>query len=244
MNSKAYSLSGKKVIILGGTSGIGLATAQAVASEGAIVHIVSSNENRVKQALEQLPESVQGSVTDLSREEHIRDFFASAGQLDHLVYTAGENLVLNTLDQTDLARAQHFFTLRFWGALAAVKYAVPNINPGGSVCLTGGIASQRPGKGWALASGICGAMEGLVRALAVELAPVRVNSVVPGVIRTNLWNSMETAERESFYTSVADTLLVNRVGEAEDIAQAFVYLMKQTFATGQNMVIDGGALLV
>ncbi len=95
-----------------------------------------------------------------------------------------------------------------------------------------------------MASAICGAVEGLVRALAVELAPVRVNSVVPGVIRTNLWNNMAAGDRERFYAAVAGSVLVNRVGEAEDIAAAFIYLMKQTFTTGQNMVIDGGALLV
>lgn len=103
---------------------------------------------------------------------------------------------------------------------------------------------MRPGKGWALASSICGAMEGLVRAAAVELAPIRVNSVVPGVVKTNLWGSMTKADRQNLYKTVGDSLLVKRVGEAEDIAQAFVYLRKQHFSTGQNIVIDGGAVLV
>jgi NAD(P)-dependent dehydrogenase (short-subunit alcohol dehydrogenase family) len=87
-------------------------------------------------------------------------------------------------------------------------------------------------------------MEGFVRAAAVELAPIRVNSVVPGVVKTNLWSSMTEGDRENLYRTVGDSLLVKRVGEGEDIAQAFLYLMKQSFGTGQNLVIDGGAVLV
>lgn len=87
-------------------------------------------------------------------------------------------------------------------------------------------------------------MEGFVRALAVELAPLPINSVVPGVVRTNLWNSMSDKDREHLYHATAQSLLLKRVGEAEDIAQTFVYLMKQNYGTGQNIVVDGGTVLV
>ena len=95
-----------------------------------------------------------------------------------------------------------------------------------------------------MASSICGAIEGLVRAMAVELAPIRVNSVVPGVIQTGLWDSMSDTDRENFYKTMEDMLLLKRVGQAEDVALAFVYLMKQQFGTGQNIMIDGGTVLV
>jgi NAD(P)-dependent dehydrogenase (short-subunit alcohol dehydrogenase family) len=238
------SLSGKKVIVLGGTSGLGRAAAKAAALEGANVSVVSSNQQRIDQTLNELPDGSTGYAIDLSKESNIKNFFNTIGEFDHLIYTAGENISLNTIDEMNLEQAREFFTLRYWGALAAVKYAVPHINQGGSICLTSGIASTRPGRGWALASSICGAMEGLVRALAVELAPIRVNSVVPGVVKTNLWNNMPPADRDNLYTSVGNALLVKRVGEAEDIAQAFIYLMKQQFGTGQNIVIDGGTVLV
>jgi NAD(P)-dependent dehydrogenase (short-subunit alcohol dehydrogenase family) len=194
--------------------------------------------------MQQLPAGSEGYAIDLGKEANIKDFFEKAGAFDHLVYTAAENITLHNLSETVIDHARQFFGLRYWGALAAVKYGAPHINPGGSICLTGGIASLRPGKGWAIAASICGAMEGLTRALAVELAPVRVNSVVPGVVKTNLWNSMPEADREGLYKNVGDALLVKRVGEAEEIAQAFLYLMKQQFGTGQNIVIDGGAVLV
>ena len=166
------------------------------------------------------------------------------GNFDHLVYTAAENLNLNNIGETDIDAAHKFLNLRYWGAYAAVKYSVPFINEGGSVNLTGGTAGTRPAKGWTIASSICGAIEGLVRALAVELAPIRVNSVVPGVIDTNLWDSLDPAAKEGLYNWAADTLLLNRVGHAEDVALGFVYLMKQSFGTGQNLVIDGGTFLV
>lgn len=244
MANQISTLTGRKVLILGGSSGLGLATAKAAAAEGAKVTIVSGNRSRIDEALQQLPKGSEGLAVDLSKEDNIRAFFSTAGNFDHLVYTAAENLSLSAIGDTELDKARVFFTLRYWGAFAAVKYGAPHINPGGSINLTSGIASMRPGKGWALASSICGAMEGFVRAAAVELAPIRVNSVVPGVVKTNLWSSMTEGDRENLYRTVGDSLLVKRVGEGEDIAQAFLYLMKQSFGTGQNLVIDGGAVLV
>lgn len=244
MENKISALSGKRIIILGGSSGLGLATAKAAGAEGAKVIIVSGNQQRIEDALQALPKGSEGYAADLSKEDNIKTFFGKTGPFDHLVYTAAENLNLANISETEIDKAREFFTLRYWGAFAAIKYGAPHINQGGSINLTSGIASTRPGKGWALASSICGAMEGFVRAAAVELAPIRVNSVVPGVVKTNLWNSMTETDRENLYKTVGDSMLVGRVGEAEDIAQAFLYLMKQQFGTGQNIVIDGGAVLV
>ncbi|WP_428330033.1 SDR family oxidoreductase [Mucilaginibacter sp.] len=237
-------LKGKRVIILGGSSGLGFATAKAAAAEGANVVIVSGNQQRIDNALKELPDGNTGFALDLSHEANIKAFFNSIGSFDHLVYTAGENLKLNTISETEIDGARSFFNLRYWGALAAVKYGAPHINKGGSISLTSGTASARPGAGWSIASSICGAMEGFVRAMAVELAPIRVNSVVPGVIKTNLWGSMAEADRENLYAAQAEALLLKRVGEAEDIALTFLYLMKQQYGTGQNIIIDGGAVLV
>lgn len=243
-NSSNQSLQNKRIIILGGSAGLGFATAKAAAEEGAQVVIVSGNQQRVDQALTELPADSVGFATDLSKEENIKNFFETIGQFDHLVYTAAENLSLNNIYETDLEKARAFFNIRYWGAFAAVKYGAPHINTGGSISLTSGIAGVRPGAGWSVASSICGAMEGFVRAMAVELAPIRVNSVMPGVVKTNLWDSMSDQDRESLYKNTGDAMLVKRVGESEDIALAFLYLMKQNFGTGQNLIIDGGAVLV
>jgi len=238
------ALTGKKVIVLGGSSGIGLATAKAAAAEGAQVTIVSGNRQRIDNALKALPANAAGAEADLGDEAAIKQLFDAAGSFDHLVYTAGENIRLGDISDTDTAAARNFFNVRYWGALATVKYAASHIKPGGSINLIGGIASPRPGKGWGIAASICAAMEGFTRAMAIELAPIRVNLVSPGVVRTNLWNSMPEQEREQLYTTVGNSLPLKRVGEAEDIALAYIYLMKQQFSTGQVLVVDGGAVLV
>jgi NAD(P)-dependent dehydrogenase (short-subunit alcohol dehydrogenase family) len=239
-----HSLNGKRVIILGGSSGLGFATARAAAAEGATVVIVSGNQNKIDAALTQLPEGSTGFAIDLSKEANIKSFFETAGSFDHLVYSAAENLTLNYITETDLDAARNFLNLRYWGAFAAVKYGAPHINAGGSISLTGGNAGKRPSAGWAIAASICSMMEGFVRAAAVELAPIRVNSVLPGVVKTNLWDSMPETDRNNLYKTVGNALPVKRVGEAEDIALAFLYLMKQQYGTGQNIVIDGGSVLV
>jgi NAD(P)-dependent dehydrogenase (short-subunit alcohol dehydrogenase family) len=241
--NQKLSLQGQRVIVMGGSSGIGLATAIAAAAEGASVTIVSGNQKRIDNALASLP-GQQGHAVDLGHEVNIKNFFAKVGSFDHLVYTAGENLSLSELADTDLATAKQFWNLRYWGAFAAVKYGAAHINAGGSIVLTGGIAASRPGKGWSVATSICAAMEGFTRAMAVELAPIRVNIVVPGVVRTNLWGNMGEAEREEFFTNAGNSLLVKRVGEADDIAQTYLYLMKQKYSTGQSVTVDGGGVLV
>lgn len=151
---------------------------------------------------------------------------------------------MNELAATDLTKARQAFELRYWAALAAVKYASKNIRKGGSIVLTTGVAGQRPLKGWVVAASVCGTIEALTRALALELAPIRVNAVSPGVVRTNLWQSMTVEEREHLYESVGNRLPVGRVGEPHDIAQAYLFLMQEGFSTGQTIIVDGGTVLV
>jgi NAD(P)-dependent dehydrogenase (short-subunit alcohol dehydrogenase family) len=234
----------KRILIFGGSSGIGLATARRAAAAGAATVIVSRSQARIDQALSDLPATAEGYTADLSSEQEVERVLGEIGPIDHLVYTAGENLVLSPLSDTDLSSAQTFLRTRMWGALAAVKHAQTRIKPGGSIVLMSGSASSRPQTGWTLGAAICGAMEAITRALAVELAPVRVNSVAPGVVRTDLWSSMPAGDREQIFSSVADQLPVGRVGEADDIAQGILYLIGNGYTTGTTLEISGGALLV
>ena len=234
----------KRVIVLGGSSGIGLEVAKQAGSQGASVIIASSSAERVQKAVESIGGDAQGQAIDLSDERAVATFFSKLGVFDHLVFTAGDSLHLHDLAATDLQQARHAFELRYWSALAAVKYGSPHIRPGGSIVLTTGIAGQRPRKGWVIAASVCGTIEALTRALAVELAPIRVNAVSPGVVRTNLWQGMSAAERERLFESVGKSLPVGRVGEAHDVAQAYLFLMQEGFSTGQTVVVDGGTVLV
>jgi NAD(P)-dependent dehydrogenase (short-subunit alcohol dehydrogenase family) len=234
----------KRVVILGGSSGIGLAVAELAASQGAKIVIASSNAERIQRAVESVGVNAQGQIVDLSDEQSVETLFTKLGAFDHLVFTAGDSLYLQDLATTDLKQARRAFELRYWAALAAVKYGSKNIRKGGSIVLTTGVAGRRPRKGWVVAASVCGAIEALTRALAVELAPIRVNAVCPGVVRTNLWHNMAAAEREQLYESVGNSLPVGRVGEPHDIAQAYLFLMQEGFGTGQSLVVDGGTSLV
>jgi NAD(P)-dependent dehydrogenase (short-subunit alcohol dehydrogenase family) len=237
------TLKDKRIVILGGTSGIGLATAQAASQHGATIVVASSRQRSVDSALASLPAGTEGHALDLSDEKAVRGLFDRIGAFDHLVFTAGETLQLGELEDISLDQARQAFNLRFWGAFAAAKYAAKLIRPGGSIVLTTGIASLRPRKGWAVAASICGAMDAFTRALAVELAPIRVNAVSPGVVRTALWNNMSEADRDAMYRDIGAALPVGRVGEATDLAQAYLYLMREGFSTGQVIVVDGGTVL-
>jgi NAD(P)-dependent dehydrogenase (short-subunit alcohol dehydrogenase family) len=237
-------LSEKRIVVLGGSSGIGLAVAQQMVAQGATAIIASSNADRVKQAVATLDAKAEGHTLDLSNERAIQDFFQKIGDFDHLVFTAGDTLQLNDLAATDLTQARHAFELRYWAALAAVKYASPHIRKDGSIVLTTGVAGRRPHKGWTVAASVCGAIEALTRALAIELAPIRVNAISPGVVRTNLWQNMGVKDRDQLYDGVGKSLPVGRVGEAHDLAQAYLFLMQEGFSTGQTIIVDGGTVLV
>jgi NAD(P)-dependent dehydrogenase (short-subunit alcohol dehydrogenase family) len=237
-------LSGKRVVLLGGTSGIGLATAKAASAEGAHVTVVSSRQTSVDRAMRELPGNADGRTVNLSEVRETEDFFASLDHFDHLVYTAGEALTLMPVDTLDIDQALAFFQLRFFSVLTAVRTAAPRLNTGGSITLTTGIAKDRPGPGWAVAASICGAVESLTKALAVELAPLRVNAVSPGVVRSPLWSAMGEQEREQMYLEIGKSLPAGRVGEVEDIAQAYLYLMTQKYSTGTVVTLDGGTVLV
>jgi len=241
---QASGLHSQRVVILGGSSGIGLAVAEQAASQGAKVVIASSNAERIEKAIESLGGNAQGHAIDLSDEQAVETLFVKLGAFDHLVFTAGESLYLQDLAAADLKQARRAFDLRYWAALAAVKYGSKSIRKGGSIVLTTGVAGQRPHKGWVIAASVCGTIEALTRALALELAPIRVNAESPGVVRTNLWQNIPVVEREDMYESVGKSLPVGRVGEPHDIAQAYLFLMQEGFSTGQTLMVDGGTVLV
>lgn len=244
MENRDTTLAGKRVVVLGGTSGIGLGTAEAVAKAGALITVVSSSQQKVDEALTILPEGSNGFVADLGNEKQIAQLFEKIGKFDHLVFTAGDSLKFSDLPGLNIEEAKQSFNLRFWGAIMAAKHAAPLIKTGGSITLTTGALGQRPRKGTVVIAGMASAIDGLTRALAVELAPVRVNAVCSGTVRTNLLSNLSTADREVFFSQVGSKLLTGKVGNPKDLAEAYLYLMRGSFTTGQVIVVDGGSVLV
>lgn len=234
----------QRVAVLGGSQGLGLAVARRVIREGGEAIIVSSRQANVDAAVRELGAGATGHVADLRSDEAIGALFAKIGRFDHLVYTAGEHLLLSPLAELDVAAAQRFFELRYWGALRAVKRARAQLDLKGSIVFTGGLAARRPPPGFAIGASICGAMESLTRALALELAPVRVNIVVPGFFDTGLWSDVPAANREAMFKAAAASLPVKRIGTPDDIAGHYLAFMQGGFTTGQVAVVDGGGALV
>ncbi|MFJ9566297.1 SDR family oxidoreductase [Streptomyces fuscichromogenes] len=237
------SLSGRRIVIIGGSSGMGLATAHAAAAAGAAVTIASSDQGRVKAALAQLPDTCAGAVVDTRNEADIAALFDRVEELDHVVYTAGDTVRPQPLADLPLDAARDLFEVRFWGTVATVKHAARRIRRGGSIVLTSGTVAVRPAPGTALAAGAAAATEGLTRGLAAELAPVRVNAVRAGAIRTPLWNPVPEPQRAALFAALADRTLTRSVGEADQIAAAHLFLMENSFVTGTVLSVDGGAVL-
>lgn len=237
------ALSGQRVVIIGGSSGMGLAAARAAAAAGAAITIASSDQGRLKAALAELPDTCDGTVVNTRDETDVAALFARVGELDHLVYTAGDTMRPQPLAGLTLDAAREPFEVRFWGAVAAVKHATPLIRPGGSIVLTSGTVAVRPAPGAGIAAGLAAATEGLTRGLAAELAPIRVNAVRPGAIRTPLWDLVPEPQRSALFAALAEKTLTKSIGEADQIAAAHLYLMENRFVTGTVLTVDGGAII-
>ena len=237
------SLVGQRVVVIGGSSGMGLATAHAAARDGAAVMVVSSNHERVEAALAELPPSCEGAVLDVRDEDAVAAFFNRQRDLDHLVFTAGDAFSPRRLTELTLSEARAALEVRFWGAVTVVACAIPHVSGHGSIALTTGTVGQRPVPGAALAAAGAGAAEGLVRGLAAELAPVRVNAVRAGAVRTPLWDSVPQAQREATFARLAESTLIGTIGEPDEIALAHLYLMQNRYVTGTVLTVDGGLLL-
>ncbi|MET0424448.1 MAG: SDR family oxidoreductase [Actinoplanes sp.] len=223
-----------RVVVIGGTSGIGLAVAQAVATAGAQVIVGSRSGHSA---------ALPGRPVDVTSPASLAAFFAEVGAFDHLVYTAGDALARTVIADYDPQQAHDFFDIRLFRALDTVRHALPTLHPTGSVTLTSGAAAFRGGPGKLLGSTVSAAVIAAARSLAAELAPIRVNVVAPGIVRTPLWSAMPPETQQAFFTQAGGATLLGRVAEPEDVAKAFLTLMDQDYVTGNVAVLDGGSLL-
>ncbi len=243
----ARTLRNQRIVVIGGTSGIGFSVAQEAIAEGANVIVGSSNATNVDAAVERLGSGAAGLSIDVKDEASVAAFFERTGPFDHLVYTAGDWGALrsaSTIAKLDLSGANAVFAVRFWGALSATKHAQGRISLDGSVTLTDGVVAHRPRKGAAINTAMAGAIEHLTRSLAVDLAPLRVNAVCPGYVRTEVWNSIPEDQREAQIQKMTERLPLPRAGMPSEIAQAYLYLMRGAYSTGQVLVVDGGMTLI
>jgi NAD(P)-dependent dehydrogenase (short-subunit alcohol dehydrogenase family) len=235
------SLANTTIVILGGSSGIGLATARAVKSEGARVVITGRSLERLQTARASLGDDVKVVALDVVDVAGTRALFSELERVDHVFMTAGAVLFDSKLaPEPDAVRPA--IDTRFWGAFNAAKLAAPKIRSGGSITFMSGAAAIRPIRGAAVATASCAAVEAFARALAVDLAPIRVNAIQPGLIDTPFLDTLGD-RRNSFVAEYSKRLPVGRPGRPEEVADAVLFLMKNGFVTGITLTIDGGGVL-
>ena len=246
------ALAGQHVIVAGGSSGIGLAVASAVLAAGGRVTIVGRSRERLARAREQLggaermlggAERICTASADISVETDVVGMFDAAGEFDHLVTTAVD-AAYQPVTEMELDEAQRVLRSKLVGALLLAKHATRGIRPNGSLIFTSGIAAYRPSRGGAVVAAANGALASLGRALAIELAPIRVNVVSPGWVDTPVWEAVAGSRKEAVLASMAERLPVGRVGKTTDLAPAYTFLMESEYTTGSIVHVDGGHRLV
>jgi NAD(P)-dependent dehydrogenase (short-subunit alcohol dehydrogenase family) len=237
-------LKDKRVLVIGGTSGIGRAVAEGALAEGANVIVASSSADKVEAAVKGLGERASGATLDVSAEKNIEKFFAENGKFDHIAFTAGDlrPSMFAPLAEMDFEEAAKMMTVRFWGALGVAKHAAKLLPPGGSITVTNGLLAHRPMKGSVFITAMAGATEHATRAMALELAPIRVNCVCPGLIRTELVEKFPK-ERLEMWETMTQRYPVPRAGQPAEAAAAYLYSMCGGYTTGQILFVEGGALI-
>lgn len=260
MPSKYLSkLRDKRVLVLGATSGIGYCVAESALEHGACVIISGSRQNRIDSTIERLlqdyPDAkhrLSGYPCDLLADDAeknvvaLLDFATKDGKLDHIAKTSGDNLGFTKLADLTRENFQQAQAVRVYGSLLIGKYLKNYMNDGSgsSYTVTGGVNYHKPSPGWAVQATAGAGIDGLARALAVDLKPIRVNCVAPGAIGTETWDQFrDPAVREQAQASFTSKQLIKELGKPEDTAEAYLYFMKDNFVDGQTLLTDGGLIL-
>ncbi|EOA6548119.1 SDR family oxidoreductase [Vibrio vulnificus] len=213
-------------VVLGGTSGIGAELAKQLESDHTIVHVASRQTG-----------------LDISDEKSVYHYFETIGAFDHLIVTAGSYAPAGKVVDVEITQAKYAFDTKFWGAVLAAKHGARYLKQGGSITLTSGMLSRKVVANTYVKAAINAAIEATTKVLAKELAPIRVNAISPGLTKTEAYKGMNADDRDAMYQRTQSHLPVGKVGEASDIAMAYLFAIQNSYMTGTVIDIDGGALL-
>lgn len=235
------NLSNQRIVIIGGTSGIGLATARLLAAQGADIIIASRQREKLDQALATLEGSVSGEVLDATSREETQSFFSRIGSFDHLVLTLAGHEGGGDFRTLDFDMLRRVYEAKFWPQLIAAQSSLDFLRKDGSLTIVSAVTGHTAFAGASGFAAVNGALEAMVPTLALELQPLRVNAVSPGGIATPFWAELPDEVREAFFAQGAAITPVKRVGRAEDVAQVIAMLIENSFMTSTIIDCDGGA---
>lgn len=233
----------QRVVVIGGSSGIGLAAAQRLAQLGAAVTIAGRSPDKLAAAAKALPSRVTSATLDCIDAAAVAHFFASAGPIDHVVVSLAGGAALGPFTAVTEPAFRSTFDGKFWPYVNVMQAAAPLLSAGGSLTLVTGASAIAATPGAASLAAVNGALEGMIKTLAVELAPLRVNAVSPGLTDTAAWQRIPDDIREQMYAKAAAETPAGRVGQADDVAQAIVAVVSNSFLTGLVLPCDGGKRL-
>ncbi len=239
------TLEQQKVVITGITGGIATATANLLLQQGAEVIVTARSEEKLHNSLAKLQGNVQGHAMDLLSEDSIKRCFSRIGNFDHLV-TPAASAMFAPLKEMNFGAARELLESKQWGQLQCLYHALPYLRKDGSVSLFSGTVTQKPLPGSSIYASVGAATEAAGRVWALEQAPLRINTVVPGVIATDIWQGLlggQEAAKQQLET-IGSNLPAGRVGTAHDIAKAVYFLIDNTFVSGISLVVDGGHRLI
>ncbi len=234
------NLSNQKVVIMGGTSGIGLATAKAAASLGASVVITGRDQERLKRAVAASPGIAEGALVDATSVDALSAFYRGLGPFDHLVLTVTGKVGGGPFNSLGIDMLRQAFEAKFFAYIMAIQTSQGALRTGGSIVLVTASSARTSYPGTSGLAAVNGALEAMVPTLALELKPTRVNAVSPGIIDTPWWDEWPKEQKEAAFAQIAAGTPVGRIGQPEDIAQAILFLLEDSFVTGTIIECDGG----
>lgn len=240
-------IANREILVVGGSSGMGLATARQCLAQNGRVKIVGRNRDRLDSAIAYLggpDERIVSIQADASTEEGRAKIFAGVRSIDHMVVTSA-NLSYKPLAQFDLNSVRLALASKIEAPFFLSQSAAPMLAKDGSITFVSGIAAYRPIPGGSITATVNGALEAMVRALCQELAPVRVNAVSPGWIDTPIWSTIISDDQKAAaHAAMAERIPARRIGQAEDVAAAIVSIMENPHISGTVLHVDGGQQLV
>ena len=235
------NLKDREIVVVGGSSGMGLATAKLCAARGALVTIAARNPDKLARAAEEIGNGCRTAVLDMTDEQKAADYFGSLERLDHLLLIGAGPAAWGPLGEVKSEALLSAFQTKLLGYFKCAKHAAGMIPPNGSILFTMGAAARAAMPGTAGLAAINGGIAAMARTLAKELAPVRVNVISPGLVDTPAYSWMNENDRQRFYQKIASSIPVGRIGSVDDIAAMAVAVTENGFMTGAIIDVDGGA---